>query len=49
MLIVGGEFIHANIDGDLVGECMYENDGDGEVIIVCVNICIESSHMFMHS
>ena len=22
-MIVGGEFIHANIDGDLVGECMY--------------------------
>jgi len=23
MLIVGGEFIHANFDGDIVGECMY--------------------------
>jgi len=23
MLIVGGESIHANFDGDIVGECMY--------------------------
>ena len=23
MLIVGGEFIHANFDSDIVGECMY--------------------------
>jgi len=23
MFIVGGEFIYANFDGDIVGECMY--------------------------
>jgi hypothetical protein len=25
MLVVGGEFIHANFDGDIVGECMCEH------------------------
>jgi hypothetical protein len=49
MLIVGGEFIHANLVVILLVDACMQNDGDGEVIIVCVNICIVSSHMFMHS
>jgi hypothetical protein len=49
MLIVGGEFIHANLMVILLLNACMQNVGDVEVIIDCVNICIVSSHMFMHS